>query len=137
MKTILLAVLLSINTAYASDLLDDIGEGDFEYKSYMASQRVLIDYISTHPVLDISMDSAQHIADGIPNKYMDDVRVTRELIKTYGSDLEKIGMTEDQRNTTLMRTSKLIGAYVLGVTEATLKIIHNKKKAGAVIEPGI
>lgn len=137
MKTLILATLLSINTAYASDLFDDIGEGDFEYKSYMASQRVLIDYISTHPVLEISMDSAEHIADGMPNEYMDDVHVTRQLIKTYGSDLEKIGMTEDQRNTTLMRTSKLISAYVLGVAEATLKSIHNSKKAEAGKEPGI
>lgn len=137
MKTILVAILLSINTAFASNLFDDIGEGDFEYKSYMASQRVMIDYISTHPVLDISMDSAEHITDGIPNEYMDDLHVTRELIKTYGSALEKIGMTEDQRNTTLMRTSKLIGAYVLGVTEATLKSIHDSRNAGTDKEPGI
>ena len=137
MKTILVALLLSINTAFASDLFDDIGDGDFEYKSYMASQRVMIDYISTHPVLDTSMDSAVHIADGIPNEYMGDVGVTRELIKTYGSELEKIGMTEDQRNTTLMRTSKLIGADVLGLTEATLKSIHDSKNAGTENESGI
>ena len=43
MKTTLVAILLSINTAFASNLFDDIGEGDFEYKSYMASQRVMID----------------------------------------------------------------------------------------------
>lgn len=43
----------------ASDLFDDIGEGDSEYKSFMASQRVMIDYISTHPALDIRMNSAE------------------------------------------------------------------------------
>lgn len=68
---------------------------------------------------------------------MDDVRVTRELIKRYGSELYKIGMTEDQRNTTLMHTSKLIGAYVPGVTEVILKRIHNSKKAANGIESGI
>jgi hypothetical protein len=137
MKTILVAILLSINTAFASNLFDDIGEGDFEYKSYMASQRVMIDYISAHPVLDTSIDSAVHIADGIPNEYMDDVGVTRELIKIYGSALKKIGMTEDQRNTNLMRTSKLIRTYVQCVNEATLKSIHDSKNAGTENESGI
>ena len=46
-------------------------------------------------------------------------------------------MTEDQRNTTLMRTSKLIGAYVPGVTEVILKSNHNSKNAGNGIESGI
>lgn len=87
----------------------------------------MIDYVSTHPTLDISINAAGYIAEGMRNQYMDDVSVTRELIERFGSELYKIGITEDQRNTTLMHISKLISAYVPGVTEVILKSIHNSK----------
>ena len=83
------------------------------------------------------MNSAGHIAEGMRNQYMDDVRVTRKLIKSYGSELENIGLTEDQRNTTLTRISKLIGANIPDLTEATIKSIHNSKNAGTDKESAI
>ena len=60
------------------------------------------------------MNSAGHIAEGMRNQYMDDVRVTRKLIKSYGSELENIGLTE-----------------------ATIKSIHNSKNAGTDKESAI
>ena len=53
----------------------------------MASQSVVIDYVSTHPALDISINAAGYIAEDIRNQYMDDVRVTRELIERFDSEL--------------------------------------------------